>query len=121
MGICLGHQLTALAFGGNTKKMLFGHRGANQPIVDLETTRVYMSSQNHSYEVDELSLEGTPLVVHFKNVNDGSVEGVMHKELPIFTTQFHPEANPGPRESSIYFHDFLNMINEHSGREKVYA
>ena len=121
MGICLGHQLASLAFGGNTKKMLFGHRGANQPVVDLKTKRVYMSSQNHSYEVDEASLAGTPLKVRFKNVNDGSVEGVMHKELPIFTTQFHPEANPGPMESSIYFSDFLNMINEYSGREKVYA
>lgn len=121
MGICLGHQLTSLAFGGNTRKMLFGHRGANQPVVDLQTKRVYMSSQNHSYEVDESSLEGTPLEVRFKNVNDGSVEGIMHKELPIFTTQFHPEANPGPMESSIYFNDFLKMINEYSGREKVYA
>ena len=121
MGICLGHQLTSLAFGGNTQKMLFGHRGANQPVVDLQTNRVYMSSQNHSYEVDESSLEGTPLQVRFKNVNDGSVEGVMHKELPIFTTQFHPEANPGPMESATYFSDFLNMINEYSGREKVYA
>ena len=121
MGICLGHQLISLAFGGNTRKMLFGHRGANQPVVDLKTNRVYMSSQNHSYEVDESSLVGTPLEVRFKNVNDGSVEGVMHKELPIFTTQFHPEANPGPMESSIYFIDFLNLINEYSGREKVYA
>lgn len=121
MGICLGHQLTSLAFGGNTKKMLFGHRGANQPVVDLQTKRVYMSSQNHSYVVDETSLEGTSLEVRFRNVNDGSVEGVMHKELPIFTTQFHPEANPGPMESSIYFNDFLTMINEYSGREKVYA
>lgn len=121
MGICLGHQLASLAFGGNTKKMLFGHRGANQPVVDVKTNRVYMSSQNHSYEVDEASLVGTPLEVRLKNVNDGSVEGVMHKELPIFTTQFHPEANPGPMESSIYFSDFVNMINEYSGREKVYA
>lgn len=121
MGICLGHQLISLAFGGNTRKMLFGHRGANQPVVDLETNRVYMSSQNHSYEVDESSLVGTPLQVRFKNVNDGSVEGVMHKELPIFTTQFHPEANPGPMESSIYFSNFLTIINDYSGREKVYA
>ncbi|RID86221.1 carbamoyl phosphate synthase small subunit [Peribacillus asahii] len=121
LGICLGHQLTSLAFGGDTKKMLFGHRGANQPVVDLQTNRVYMSSQNHSYEVDEASLEGTSLEVRFKNVNDGTVEGVMHKELPIFTTQFHPEANPGPAESSVHFNEFLQLINEYSGREKVYA
>lgn len=121
MGICLGHQLTALAFDGDTKKMLFGHRGANQPVIDLKTTRVSMSSQNHSYEVDESSLVETPLEVRFRNVNDRTVEGVMHKQLPIFTTQFHPEANPGPEESSVYFNEFLQMINEYSGRAKVYA
>lgn len=121
MGICLGHQLTALAFGGNTKKMLFGHRGANQPVVDLKTKRVYMSSQNHSYEVDEPSLEGTSLQVRFRNVNDHTVEGLMHEDLPIFTTQYHPEANPGPVESSLLFNDFLQMINDYSGREKAYA
>ncbi|MFE4240763.1 carbamoyl phosphate synthase small subunit [Peribacillus butanolivorans] len=121
MGICLGHQLTALAFGGNTKKMLFGHRGANQPVVDLKTKKVYMSSQNHSYEVDEPSLQGTSLQVRFRNVNDSTVEGLMHKDLPIFTTQYHPEANPGPIESSLLFNDFLQMINEYSGREKAYA
>ncbi|MFD6442097.1 carbamoyl phosphate synthase small subunit [Peribacillus sp. NPDC060186] len=121
MGICLGHQLTALAFGANTKKMLFGHRGANQPVVDLKTKKVYMSSQNHSYEVDEPSLQGTSLLVRFRNVNDSTVEGLMHKDLPIFTTQYHPEANPGPIESSLLFNDFLQMINEYSGREKAYA
>ncbi|MFE4129951.1 carbamoyl phosphate synthase small subunit [Peribacillus sp. YIM B13482] len=121
MGICLGHQLTALAFGGNTKKMLFGHRGANQPVVDLKTKQVYMSSQNHSYEVDEPSLEGTSLQVRFRNVNDSTVEGLMHEDLPIFTTQYHPEANPGPIESSLLFNDFLQMINDYSGREKAYA
>ncbi|MFJ7752325.1 carbamoyl phosphate synthase small subunit [Peribacillus muralis] len=121
MGICLGHQLTALAFGGNTKKMLFGHRGANQPVVDLKTKKVYMSSQNHSYEVDEPSLQGTSLQVRFRNVNDSTVEGLMHEDLPIFTTQYHPEANPGPIESSQLFNDFLQMINDYSGREKAYA
>ncbi|PLT33855.1 carbamoyl phosphate synthase small subunit [Bacillus sp. V5-8f] len=121
MAICLGHQLTALAFGGNTKKMLFGHRGANQPVVDIESNRVYMSSQNHSYEVDEPSLEQTPLCVRFRNVNDGSVEGLKHSTLPIITTQYHPEANPGPAESSTLFQEFLQMVNENSGRVKAYA
>ncbi|MBA9025205.1 carbamoyl phosphate synthase small subunit [Peribacillus huizhouensis] len=121
MGICLGHQLVALAFGGDTKKMLFGHRGANQPIVDLKTKRVYMSSQNHSYEVSEGSLSNTGLQVRFRNVNDGTVEGLVHAELPIITTQYHPEANPGPVESVEHFTDFLQMINDYSGREKAYA
>jgi carbamoyl-phosphate synthase small subunit len=121
MGICLGHQLTALAFGGNTKKMLFGHRGANQPVVDLKTKKVYMSSQNHGYEVDEDSLKNTELSVRFRNVNDGTVEGLIHQELPILTVQYHPEANPGPAESGTLFADFVQMINDYSGREKVYA
>lgn len=121
MAICLGHQLTALAFGGNTKKMLYGHRGANQPVVDLQSMRVYMSSQNHSYEVDEPSLKNTPLSVRFRNVNDGTVEGLMHSTLPIMTTQYHPEANPGPVESGKLFEEFLQMVNENSGRVKAYA
>jgi carbamoyl-phosphate synthase small subunit len=121
MSICLGHQLTALAFGGNTKKMRFGHRGANQPVVDLHTERVYMSSQNHSYEVEEQSLKNTPLSVRFRNVNDGTVEGLVHKRLPIITTQYHPEANPGPVESNLLFSEFIQMINDFSGREKAYA
>lgn len=121
MAICLGHQLTALAFGGNTKKMLYGHRGANQPVVDLQTKKVYMSSQNHSYEVDEPSLKNTPLRVRFRNVNDSTVEGLLHSTLPIMTTQYHPEANPGPVESSKLFEEFLQMINENSRRVQAYA
>ncbi|WP_419883420.1 carbamoyl phosphate synthase small subunit [Peribacillus sp. B-H-3] len=121
MGICLGHQLAALAFGGNTKKMLFGHRGANQPVMDLITKKVYMSSQNHSFMVDESSLDQTPLRVRYRNVNDGTVEGLMHKTLPIMTAQYHPEAHPGPAENIQLFHDFLALIDECGGREKVYA
>ncbi|RFU68043.1 carbamoyl phosphate synthase small subunit [Peribacillus saganii] len=121
MAICLGHQLTALAFGGNTRKMLFGHRGANQPVVDVQTKRVFMSSQNHSYEIEEESLKGTPLSVRFRNVNDGSVEGLAHKSLPILTAQYHPEANPGPAESMNLFEEFLQTVKDTSWRDKVYA
>ncbi|WP_042349528.1 carbamoyl phosphate synthase small subunit [Bacillus massiliigorillae] len=121
MGICLGHQLISLAFGGKTKKLLFGHRGANQPVADIFNKSVFMTSQNHSYVVDEKSLEGTELQVRFKQVNDGSIEGVQHKTLPIITTQFHPEANPGPAESAVIFDEFLQKVKSSSGREKVYA
>lgn len=121
MGICLGHQLISLAFGGKTKKLLFGHRGANQPVADLMNKTVFMTSQNHSYVVDEESLNGTDLQVRFKQVNDGSIEGVQHKSLPIITAQFHPEANPGPAESAIIFDEFLQNVKSTSGREKVYA
>ncbi|MEH6942368.1 carbamoyl phosphate synthase small subunit [Bacillus sp. JJ722] len=121
MGICLGHQLISLAFGGKTKKLLFGHRGANQPVADIMNKSVFMTSQNHSYVVDEESLMNTELLVRFKQVNDGSIEGVQHKTLPIITTQFHPEANPGPAESAVIFDEFLQNMKSTSGREKVYA
>ncbi|MGM9923985.1 MAG: carbamoyl phosphate synthase small subunit [Bacillus sp. (in: firmicutes)] len=121
MGICLGHQLIALAFGGKTKKLLFGHRGANQPVADLMNNTVFMTSQNHSYVVDEGSLADTELQVRFKQVNDGSIEGVEHQTLPIITAQFHPEANPGPAESAVIFNEFLQKVKSMSGREKVYA
>lgn len=121
MGICLGHQLIALAFGGKTKKLLFGHRGANQPVIDLLSKSVFMTSQNHSFVVDEESLADTNLLVRFLQVNDGSIEGLQHKSLPIVTTQFHPEANPGPAESSVIFNEFLQKVKSNSRREKVYA
>ncbi|MFS0782898.1 carbamoyl phosphate synthase small subunit [Bacillus sp. 1P06AnD] len=121
LGICLGHQLIALAFGGKTKKLLFGHRGANQPVLDKENHTVFMTSQNHSYVVDEQSLLKTNLEVRFVQVNDGSVEGMQHKQWPILSVQFHPEANPGPAESASIFNEFLVTVKRNSGREKAYA
>ncbi|MGM9927256.1 MAG: carbamoyl phosphate synthase small subunit [Bacillus sp. (in: firmicutes)] len=121
MGICLGHQIIALAFGGRTEKLLFGHRGANQPVADLLKQTVFMTSQNHSYVVAKDSLEETELQVRFTQVNDGSVEGLQHKTLPIITAQFHPEANPGPLESNSIFAEFLQNVKSTSGREKIYA
>lgn len=109
-GICLGHQLLALALGGDTYKLKFGHRGSNHPVKDLATGRVYITSQNHGYAVDEQSLDGEKLVVTHRAVNDGTVEGFRHRALPVFSVQYHPEAAPGPDDSVYLFEQFLAMI-----------
>ena len=109
-GICLGHQLFALAMGADTYKLKFGHRGSNQPVKALSTGRVHITSQNHGYAVDENSLAGLPLIVTHRSVNDGTVEGLRHTELPIFSVQYHPEASPGPEENTCLFDDFDAMI-----------
>ncbi|MDX8361401.1 carbamoyl phosphate synthase small subunit [Cytobacillus sp. IB215316] len=120
LAICLGHQLVCLTFGANTLKLSFGHRGANQPVRDLTNNKVFMTSQNHSYVVDEHSLSETSLQPRFVNVNDRSIEGVTHKTLPILTVQYHPEANPGPVESEWVFDEFIDSVCAVRG-EKVYA
>ncbi|MBV9281991.1 MAG: gamma-glutamyl-gamma-aminobutyrate hydrolase family protein, partial [Chloroflexi bacterium] len=97
MGICLGHQLLALAAGGRTYKLPFGHRGANQPVRSCETGRAFITTQNHGYAVEERSLPAE-LMVSYRNLNDGTVEGLRHRHLPIVSVQFHPEGAPGPRE-----------------------
>ncbi len=113
MGICLGNQILALACGGDTYKLKFGHRGANQPVKDLKTGRVYITSQNHGFAVDPDSLKGTGLEVRWVNVNDGTVEGLVHKDVPAFSVQFHPEANPGPWDTKFLFDEFLEMCREY--------
>ena len=109
-GICFGSQLIGMAMGGRTYKLKFGHRGCNQPV--KYDDRVYITSQNHGFAVDAHSLDGTGLIVDQVNVNDGSVEGVRHRDLPIFTSQYHPEASPGPWDTSFLFDKFGKMVKE---------
>ena len=108
--ICLGHQLMALATGGTTYKLKYGHRGGNHPVKDLQTGRVYISSQNHGYVVDEDKIDPNVAVPAFKNVNDGTNEGLVYVGKNIFTVQFHPEACPGPQDSGYLFDRFLEMM-----------
>ncbi|MBD7964358.1 carbamoyl phosphate synthase small subunit [Fictibacillus norfolkensis] len=110
LGICLGHQLLALATGADTEKLKFGHRGSNHPVKDLETGKIALTSQNHGYAVTEESLKNSELVLTHQAVNDGTVEGLKHKVKPAFSIQYHPEASPGPQDSNPIFDDFLNMI-----------
>ena len=108
--ICLGHQLMALATGGKTYKLKYGHRGGNHPVKDLETGRVYISSQNHGYAVDMDSLDPKVAVEAFVNVNDGTNEGLKYVGKNIFTVQYHPEACPGPQDSGYLFDRFIRMM-----------
>ena len=110
--ICLGHQLMALATGSDTFKLKYGHRGGNHPVKDLTTGRVYISSQNHGYAVDESSVNPAIAEPLFVNVNDGTNEGLVYKGKNIFTVQFHPEACPGPQDSGFLFDRFLENIKE---------
>ena len=108
-GICLGHQLLALAKGAATSKLKYGHRGANQPVKDLSTGRVYITSQNHGYAVDSASLPACAKE-SFVNVNDGTCEGVRYEDIPAFSVQFHPEACGGPRDTEYLFNDFMQLM-----------
>jgi carbamoyl-phosphate synthase small subunit len=108
-GICLGHQILGQAFGGKTFKLKFGHRGANQPVKDLESGRVEITSQNHGFAVDPESLP-SDVTVDRINLNDQTVEGMRHKTKPVFCVQYHPEASPGPHDSTPLFAQFREMI-----------
>ena len=114
MGVCLGNQILGHAFGSKTYKLRFGHRGSNHPVKDLATGRVSITSQNHGYAVDPDGLKDGMEVAHI-NLNDGTVEGLRHRELPIFSIQYHPEASPGPTDSAYFFRQFLQIMEEAKG------
>ena len=110
LGICLGHQLMALATGAKTAKLKYGHRGPNHPVKDLNTNKVHITSQNHGYYVKDDSIDEKIAEISHINLNDNTVEGLKYKNKKIFTVQFHPEACPGPEDSSYIFDEFLKII-----------
>ena len=109
-GICLGHQLLALALGGRTYKLKFGHRGGNQPVRNLITGKVEITSQNHGFAVDSDSLNSQSIEITHSNLNDGTIEGFRHRHLPLLAVQYHPEAAPGPRDAGHLFAEFCGMV-----------
>jgi len=115
-GVCLGHQILALALGARTYKLPFGHHGANHPVKDLASGRVEITAQNHGFAVDPDSCEGRDLEVTHVNLNDGTCEGLRHRSLPIFSVQYHPEASPGPHDAHYLFHRFVNLMDPSGGR-----
>ncbi len=115
MGICLGHQILALAHGFKTSKLKYGHRGANHPVKNLETGRVYITSQNHGYQVMSDSIDTSAAKELFVNVNDGTNEGIRYLDKPAFSVQFHPEACGGPQDTEFLFDMFIQMMEEKKG------
>jgi carbamoyl-phosphate synthase small subunit len=113
-GICLGHQILALAMGATTYKLKFGHRGSNHPVKDLETGKIEITSQNHGFAVDPRSLPPGVSVTHV-NLYDGTVEGLRHDSKPVFCVQYHPEASPGPHDADYLFRQFMDEIEKTAG------
>ena len=110
MGICLGNQILALALGGDTYKLKYGHRSQNQPVLDLATNRCYITTQNHGYAVSQDSLDKNTLDTRFLNANDQTVEGIRHKHKPAFAVQWHPEGAPGPYDTEFLFNEFIKLM-----------
>jgi carbamoyl-phosphate synthase small subunit len=118
MGICLGHQILGLALGGRTFKLKFGHHGANHPVKNLLTNRIEITAQNHGFAVDLDSLDPSEIELTHVNLNDGTVEGLRHRRLPVFSVQYHPEASPGPHDSLYLFHEFIELMTKERHRKE---
>ncbi|MDD5686446.1 MAG: glutamine-hydrolyzing carbamoyl-phosphate synthase small subunit [Elusimicrobia bacterium] len=114
-GICLGHQILGLAMGGKTYKLKFGHHGSNQPIKNLKTSRIEISAENHNFAVDLKTLDD--VIPTYMNLNDGTLEGMEHKKLPVFSVQFHPEASPGPHDTGYLFEKFAGMVKKYAKKK----
>ncbi|MGE0103543.1 MAG: glutamine-hydrolyzing carbamoyl-phosphate synthase small subunit [Blastocatellales bacterium] len=117
-GICLGHQLLGHAFGGRTYKLKFGHRGGNQPVKNLLSERIEITSHNHGFAVDPESLDSKEVEITHVNLNDGCLEGFRHRKLPVFSVQYHPEAGPGPHDASYLFQQFIQSMRDNRARLK---
>ena len=115
-GICLGNQILGLALGCDTYKLKFGHRGQNHPVMDRNSGKCYITSQNHGYTIHPDSIKDKDVEISFVNVNDGTVEGIEHKRLPVFGAQFHPEASPGPVETGFLFDKFIKKMGRGNGK-----
>ena len=114
-GICLGHQLIGLALGGKTYKLNCGHHGGNHPVKQLKTGKIEITAHNHNFAVDPDSLKGSAVDFTHMDLNDNTLEGLRHRELPLFSVQYHPEASPGPHDSHYLFKDFVKMMEEWKG------
>ncbi len=112
-GICLGHQLTALANNADTERLKYGHRGCNHPVKDLKKDLTYITSQNHGYTIVESSLDTSRMEVSHRNMNDGTIEGIKYKDMPVYTVQFHPEASPGPEDTAYLFDEFIELMKKY--------